>query len=575
MFDRSVELIADDIFHGSGIGEEGAVDGDTEVALSIRISEALIFKALKHSYPMATTAALNNHGGGRVQGEDEVYAMPEIDRINMSKEEVRRSMPLFPIQLDESTTKNNIEILRNIHVDQCKLPSKFFETKPGPVLLVGGDNKTIQKQWKISLTSAENDGVYDQHRHLLAVPGLFHTLMNFARGIIGVYYNGAKLEKKRGAKKATDREHVPNRHKINKSTLRRMQVVLNRKFVAPESTQLFTHQRSFIIDNFDGRVLALLLNALKLTPDLSRENIASAVSQITRRNLKRAIRKVAITMRMPVPDDDLERQVHMYFLRDAETFIVLRHAIKHGDVGLILRCARQMIVFFHGTNRWAYAHEMLYLLHVMGTDFSNKVAKKALQAALLVNPTGQPDNFYPIDLDNEQQNLSIKETWSAQHSSTSSVKHVTEYGTINGIFLQALSKNVIGIHGHPASGHHPPANRSSDIHIISREILPSILPKSAPSPDAEIAEVADDGWRPAPNVYALGMKKLLGEKGKLAAFNQSNADRGFTEVPVAKGDGNDESEEADEGEEDDVGTGFGIHMDADGSERVGDVVLDW
>jgi hypothetical protein len=575
MFNPEIRLKQSNIFHHRGMGEEGPAGSEAEKETSSAISECLIYRALKYSYPKSTETAMHRRETTGIprpmKSADELFAMPVIDIIKLPKDDKRHVVPLFPIQLDESTVENNIEILRNIHVQQCGLKPTFFEQKPGPVLPVGGDNKTLQRIWNIALTSTANEQTYNQHRHLLALPGLFHAAMNLARGIIGVYYNGDKSKKKRSAEREEPSANPDNRHIVNPSTLQRTQIALRRKFVAPESTQLFTHQRSFIIDNFEGRVLALLFAELGIPRAKSRLEISAIIGQLTRKRLIRAIRAVARVMKDPVPEHDKERQVHMWFLRDAGTFIVLRHAVKYGDVGLIMRCVGQMAVFFHGTNRWAYAHEMLYLLYVMRTDFTNDVAKKALLAALLVNPSGRPDGWYPIDLSNEQLNRDIKDTWSYRHSSTSDVRFTTEYGTINGMFLRRLANNIFSIHSRPASGTHPPANRSNDIYVILREIYDSINSKPVPLPNAPPpVSSKDSGWRPALNAYAIGLSKILGDTGKLAAFNQANRELGVERTSLQPGDANDEGD----GEED-FGTGHSILLEADALEVDGDGGLKW
>jgi len=44
------------------------------------------------------------------------FNIPTIDVIDIKEEAVRRPIPLFLIQLDESTVTNNISILYNIYV---------------------------------------------------------------------------------------------------------------------------------------------------------------------------------------------------------------------------------------------------------------------------------------------------------------------------------------------------------------------------------------------------------------------------------------------------------------------------
>jgi hypothetical protein len=130
MFNPEMKLKPTDIFHQSGIGEGGPADSEVEKKTIYAISECLIYRALKYSFPKSTETAMGRGEttgiSRRTKGADELFAMPVIDVIEIPDDEKRRVVPLFPIQLDESTTKNNIEILKNIHVQQVWPGTRFL-----------------------------------------------------------------------------------------------------------------------------------------------------------------------------------------------------------------------------------------------------------------------------------------------------------------------------------------------------------------------------------------------------------------------------------------------------------------
>ena len=47
-------------------------------------------------------------------------------------------------------------------------------------------------------------------------------------------------------------------------------------------------------------------------------------------------------------------------LQEIEVFLTTRHAIKHGDIGLLRRMVDPLIVLFLGAGQWNYDHEMLF-----------------------------------------------------------------------------------------------------------------------------------------------------------------------------------------------------------------------
>ena len=83
-----------------------------------------------------------------------------------------------------------------------------------------------------------------------------------------------------------------------------------------------------------------------------RTEVSSKLSRLRPRQLHGLIHRVAATINTsPAGTIDKEHVCHLNFLRDAQTFIILRHAIKHADIGLLKRCINQMIILFHGTSK--------------------------------------------------------------------------------------------------------------------------------------------------------------------------------------------------------------------------------
>jgi hypothetical protein len=262
-----------------------------------------------------------------------------------------------------------------------------------------------------------------------------------------------------------------------------------------------------------------------------------------------------------------------------------------------------MVIFFHGTNRWAYAHDMLYLKRISDTGFANPIARRAILAGMLVNPTGKLDGFYPIDSANEYLNKSIKDTWAIRHSSASNIESVTEYATVNGIYLEPLAKGITAMYAQVGFSLHPPATRSRDLCHIARLISSSIWETPAPplgtlmpaqervnekkkrkakaGPNAAIIDYLINGaqsepaspilpeplptrdqWIPPPDVYVLGTLKLISPGGKIEKFNQQCLESVYERLR----DGDDEQDEEnnDKGINEDVGTG----LDLEGPETV-------
>jgi len=56
-------------------------------------------------------------------------------------------------------------------------------------------------------------------------------------------------------------------------------------------------------------------------------------------------------------------------------------------------------------------------------------------ATCLVNPSGELDSFFPIDLAVKFLNRDIKVTWKLRHGSSTDIPKLAKYYTLNGIFF--------------------------------------------------------------------------------------------------------------------------------------------
>jgi len=60
----------------------------------------------------------------------------------------------MPIQLSENTTVNNIAIIDNILIEQLGMKEEEFNDHPA--ILIGSDNKTLNRMWSAKRTAVDN-----------------------------------------------------------------------------------------------------------------------------------------------------------------------------------------------------------------------------------------------------------------------------------------------------------------------------------------------------------------------------------------------------------------------------------
>lgn len=88
------------------------------------------------------------------------------------------SSPLKTSNIDESKTKGNRDILRNIFLEQLKLVGDWFLNT---LVLVAGDQLSIDRLRKVISASTKNRKLFDRHQWLLPMIQLWHMKWAFLR----------------------------------------------------------------------------------------------------------------------------------------------------------------------------------------------------------------------------------------------------------------------------------------------------------------------------------------------------------------------------------------------------------
>jgi hypothetical protein len=453
-FDPEVKLRVGGIFsfsHNTEVVEQSET-------LKVQLTTALIYEAIHEAFPDVFTWYTRD----RRDKNSHYYSLtrwPEIQLIDPQEHsrDLSRPIALMPIQMDESTISNNIDIIRNILREQLSLDDDFFETEPA--IPAGGDNKTLNRMWSAKAGAADNTGAYDRLDHIVPLPGLFHAQMHVIEAIIKAHWGD---EAKEGLKV----DHCALRYSAGR---------MARRFVGPKNL-VFTHGRTFVKDSLQARYIAELVENLGVDRKATIEQIHEEMKKLAKHQLRDLV--VRTVKSIQYSDDtqckDKERAENLRFVRDAEMFFILSHGIKHGDIGLIRYTLAPLIPLFYGVKKVAYAREFLYLKRLIDSRYASKEIADAIAATLLVNPSRKRDGFYAIDLANEFLNKDVKEVWANRRTSTASVRQLSEFCTLNSIFLRPLARKLNALWGHNSAGKHTRANRKSVILPLARELRVSM-----------------------------------------------------------------------------------------------------
>lgn len=181
---------------------------------------------------------------------------------------------------------------------------------------------------------------------------------------------------------------------------------------------------------------------------------------------------------------------------------------------------------------------MLQQLHIIDTSASNPILQQAFLANALVNPRGEKDSFYKVDLLLEHQNGEFKRFRSDRGSS---LQETDQMFKLHALSVNALAKvrrlmNRIVI-GRERKSRHPIKDSSFDILSLSDQLYRSrsTFPEGRHPGKIYILE------NPMPDLIAEGRKNLaaaislfnkLVHKNQLVSSNTEETDVGSADNPV-------------------------------------------
>ena len=163
--------------------------------------------------------------------------------------------------------------------------------------------------------------------------------------------------------------------------------------------------------------LGMWVSTLK-SPDDVRAVAEKVVSQLA------SARRVEQLRQTPEKNRDPILENVILFNRDALFLLSFRHAIKNGNVGVILDILSHWVLSFRGTGKMPkYADAVFHLL--ISLKQADPILRQAFLDNWLVNLSGRPDGFKENDLYQEHQNFWAKVRVLVYLCATDTSFHVT------------------------------------------------------------------------------------------------------------------------------------------------------
>ena len=342
------------------------------------------------------------------------------------------------------------------------------------LFLVFGDQLTSLRMRAVKTGQARAERLYDKRDWLLGIPAWFHIQLNLLFTIVRTHWS-------------TEGAGGQSRHTLcsDSTTWSRTQTSRdNAKYHLLEP---------IVAQGFTSRVTALFYEAMKRAGFLqeSVEDIASideAIGALTPGQFARLvedIRKTAFTASSwkGIGHEDVEFRTMCRLLQEVALFLTVRHAVKHGDIGMLRRVVDPLVVVFFGAGQHNYGREMLYYRWLL-SDANTPELQHAILTAGLVNWPGRATAHKPIDLSLEHLNAGVKIDMQCYKNSTHDVNIIFDRVCLCNTFTRELRQHMESAFSPYMPDLHTTRSAVLDMFSLARTLFSGKL--AAPRPEANL-----------------------------------------------------------------------------------------
>ncbi len=401
-------------------------------------AEVTLFqKSLEHTFLRQLLSA-SEPLARRFQDQVDECLPDQEDQIPLHKTEV---IPLPAMQIDESSITGNADVMDEMFTELGFDPHS--EDFAATVRLIFGDQLSIARLRTLINNRAGHETEADSYAYTAFGPGLFHHQLAFGHGFVETHFGDPTTN---GAG--------------NPSCLAFLNGVLDRKAISPNSLPPYRTTRDLVYHILIAAT-PICLQEVSGTQDfenytatVSFDQLRGDVSKVFQKilnarvisGLRRARQDEVAERTRAAPDPqafdpfaedqpklktgDMVFENMVLMLRDALILREFNDAIKGGYSGRICHVLKVLALMYRGLGRTKYAHETLHIIHnlthiwpkplryvVLPVRYvpalTSRLSSDIMVKNWLVNPTGKPNSWVPVDLMQEHNNFWTKVRFSA------------------------------------------------------------------------------------------------------------------------------------------------------------------
>jgi hypothetical protein len=430
-----------------------AITGTDEIG--VKATRNLIADAVKRLHESAVNSIFDQDTAGLYP------SFPSIERLDPS---VTKFWQFEGITADEGTIEGTYRVHDDIYLRQLQLTAAARPEQPDDfthrLYLVHGDQLTTQRIRAVQQEQVRATRAYDRRQWLCGIPSWFHIEMNLLHTIIRTHWAPA----------------LPNQstvHCVSSDATR-----WNRSQQSRDNVK-YHLMEPIITQGFTSRIVALFYAALErssLLTTVSRdksgrfEELDLVIQGLTATqfcDIVEEVRLAAFTRdAWNGSDASIDYRTMCRFLQEVELFIIVRHAVKRGDIGMLRRMVDPLIVVFFGAAQHNYGREMLHYRWNLSRANTSEL-QQAILSSGLVNWLGRESTFKPIDLALEHLNLHCKLDLRNFKNSTHDIEVVFQRTALCNTWLRDVRRQFESTFGEPMSGAHTSSQAVPDMFYLA------------------------------------------------------------------------------------------------------------
>jgi hypothetical protein len=202
------------------------------------------------------------------------------------------------------------------------------------------------------------------------------------------------------------------------------------------------------------------------------------------------------------------------YLQEVETYLMLRYAIRTGDIGMLRWLVDPLCIMFIGSEQWKYAQELLHLRWLLKDETASRELQEAILSGGLVEQKIDRRRKKAIDLALEHVNLFYHLDMKMYKNSTHDFMTTVNRVGLTAPYTNELRRRFERDFGYRNDARHSYKSAVNDIYLLAARLRER--KRTAPR-----YNLKDEKQFESPDILSIGLRRL---SEKIDDFNAKVVD---------------------------------------------------